>query len=53
MALGEDGFERFNFLLEGVQTSHLRNNLPAGQRVPEFNGVPIFVGTKYGQNNPG
>lgn len=24
MALREDGFERFDFLLEGVQTSHLR-----------------------------
>lgn len=27
MALGEDGFERFDFLLESVQTSHLRNGV--------------------------
>lgn len=33
MALGEDGFERFDFLLEGVQTSHLRCDVRAVRRV--------------------
>lgn len=30
MALGEDGFERFDFLLESVQTSHLRGDVTRG-----------------------
>lgn len=33
MALGEDGFERFDFLLESVQTGHLRSNKQASARV--------------------
>lgn len=43
MALGEDGFERFDFLLEGVQTSHLRGDVRAVRRVYGGHRRRLFI----------
>ena len=50
MALGEDGFERFDFLLKGVQTSHLRCDGRRGTYTADRRRSFTPSGTKYGQN---